>query len=136
MQRDNARCARHTVGRLFSKGGRLHMILEADSASGIAMVSCRVDDTPQVVAMSLTEVMERLGNSTTLKLDGLSSAETEERVFEQDNHWFFRAREGEFGPFPNQQTAKRKLKEHILSAQEEGRTGRPAQATAPSELRH
>jgi hypothetical protein len=91
-------------------------------------VSCRIDDRTQVIDLPITEVVEHLGNSNTIKLDGLSSEETVERVIEKKGRWFFRAREGEHGPYANQQSAERALKHHILSAQEEGRTGRKAQA--------
>jgi hypothetical protein len=128
MQKDSARCAQRTVGRVFSKGGRLHLVLEVDSGEGVAKVSCRIDDKTQVIFLPITEVIKHLGNSITLKLDGLSSDETEERVIAKGNRWFFKAREGEHGPFANEQAAKRALKHHILSAQEEGRTGRPARA--------
>ncbi len=130
MQRENRRCAQWTVGRLFSRGGRLHLVLETDSASGLAKVSCRVDDRTQVITLPITEVVEHLGNSNTIKLDGLSSEETVKRVIKRNDLWFFKAREGEYGPFADQQTAERALKHHILSAQEEGRTGREAQAAS------
>lgn len=125
MQTDKARCAHRIAGRLFSKGGRLHLVLEADSTSGVAQVSCRVESTTQVIAMPIVEVVERLGNSNALKLDGLSSEKTVERVIAKGDLWFFKAREGEHGPYANEQSAERALKRHILSAQEEGRTGRP-----------
>lgn len=127
MQKENMRCAQRTVGRLFSKDGRLHMVLEADSHSGFPKVSCRLDDGPRVIDMSIGEVIKHLSSST-LKLDGLSAEGTEERVIERNNRWYFKAREGEQGPFADQETAKRALRHYILSAQEEGRTGRPAQA--------
>jgi len=88
-------------------------------------VSCRISDATEVIVMPISEVIDRLGSSNTLKLDRLSSEETEERVVEKNNHWFFKAREGEYGPFESEKTAKHALKRHILSAQEEGRTGRP-----------
>ncbi len=128
MRTVNARCAQHTVGRLFSKAGCLHLVLEVNSATGIAHVSCRISDATEVIVMPISEVIDRLGSSNTLKLDRLSSEETEERAVEKNNHWFFKAREGEYGPFESEKTAKRALKRHILSAQEEGRTARPTQA--------
>jgi len=130
MQTGNIRCTQNTVGRLFSKGGSLHLVLEVDAETGYARASCRIGDEPQVVEMPISEVIDRLSSSSKLRLDGLSSEETEERVVEKDKGWFFLAREGEHGPFADEATAKRELKRHILAAQEEGRTGRPAQAAA------
>ena len=130
MKEDKARYAHRIAGRLFSKGGRLHLILEADSNSGIAKVSCRVEDETQVIAMPIAEVVQLLTVSSKLKLDGLSSDKTVERVFAKGDFWFFKAREGQHGPFANEQKAERALKRHILCAQEEGRSGRPAQASA------
>ena len=104
------------------------MVLEADSRTGLAKASCRPQDTTEIIELPISEVIDRLGNSSTLKLDGLSAQETEERVLYKDDRWFFQAREGEFGPFDDEDHANRALKRHSLSAQEEGRTGRPAQA--------
>ena len=128
MQTDNARCAQRTVGRLFAKGGHLHLVLEVDSATGCAKVSFCEDDQTQIISMPISEVVGFLGSGNTLKLDKLSSTETDERVVEKDDRWFFHAREGEHGPFADENMAKRELKRHILSAQEEGRTGRPVQS--------
>ncbi len=130
MKKDKARCAHRIAGRLFSKGGRLHMILEADAASGVAQVSCRVEDETQVIAMPIAEVVQLLSKTSKIKLDGLSSEKTVERVFAKGDFWFFKAREGEHGPFANERSAERALQRHILSAQEEGRTGRPVRASA------
>ena len=129
MRKDNARCTHRIIGRLFSKGGCLHLVLDVDSA-GFARVSCRVDDVTEVIVMPVSEVIDQLGRGNTLKLDKLSDKETEERVVEKDRHWFFEAREGEHGPFASEQKAKRALKRHILTSQEEGRTARPAQVTS------
>jgi len=128
MQIKNVGHARRAAGRLFSKEGRLHLVLEVDATTGVAKVSCRVDDTTQVIEMPISDVIKRLGSSDPLKLDGLSSERTEVRVIEKDNCWFYRAREGEYGPYADKEAAKRALKRHILLAQEDGRTGRPAQA--------
>ena len=128
MRTNNERCSQRTVGRLFSKAGCLHLVLEVNSVRGFAKVSCRINDATEVIEMPISEIIDRLGNSNALKLDGLSTQETEERVVEKDSHWFFQAREGDHGPYPSEKTAKRAMKQHILCAQEEGRTARPAQA--------
>jgi hypothetical protein len=130
MRTNKARYDHRIVGRIFSKGGRLHLVLEVDPEQGLAKVSCRTGSATEVVEVPVTEVLGRLGASNTLKLDRLSSDETEERVIEKGSRWFFQAREGEHGPFPNEQLASRALKSHILSAQEEGRTGRSAKTAS------
>jgi len=106
------------------------MILEANPDTGVAKASCRLGEETQVIDLPLSEVVGRLGSSNTLKLDRLSSEETEERVVKKDDRWFFQAREGSHGPYANESDAKQALKRHILSAQEEGRTGRPAQTAS------
>ncbi len=132
MLTNNMLSAQRVVGRLFSQNGKLHLVLEVDPASRMARVSCRVDDATQVIAMPIAEVMQHLDSSSALKLDGLNSERTEERILEKDDGWFFRAREGEYGPFSNSQAAKRALSRHVLLAQEEGRTGRPVRSTPGS----
>ena len=104
------------------------MVLEVDSATGCAKVSYREGEVTQIITMPVSEVVGFLGSGNTLKLDKLSASETDERVIEKDSRWFFHAREGEHGPFADESMAKRELKRHILSAQEEGRTGRPVQS--------
>ncbi len=91
-------------------------------------MSCRINDVTEVIVIPISEVIDHLWTSNALKLDRLSSEETTQRVVEKDSHWFFQAREGEYGPYASVQTATHALKRHILSAQEEGRTGRTAQA--------
>lgn len=125
MHRVNEHHARRIIGRLFSRGGRLHLIVDADADSGLARVSCRVHETTEVIAMPITDCISHLANSKTLKLDGLKARQTEFRVVEHDQRWFFKTREGQLGPFAHRRAAERALTQHILLAQEEGRTGRP-----------
>jgi hypothetical protein len=117
--------AQRIVGRLFSRGGRLHLIVDADSDSGLASVTCRVDETTQVISMPISECIEQLANSRTLKLDGLNARQIGYRVVERDDAWFLKTREGQLGPFADRPAAERALTQHVLLAQEEGRSGRP-----------
>ena len=57
MQTDNSRCIQRTVGRLFCKDGRLHLILDVNTATGFAKVSCRIDDATEVIFMPVSEVI-------------------------------------------------------------------------------
>lgn len=120
--------AQRSVGRLFSKGGRLHLVLGVNTVTGMVTASFRSADQTEVIELPIAEVLERLSGDRSLKLDGLSAKSTEARVVEKHNGWFFRAREGEVGPYNDEVAAQRALRQHILSAQEDGRTGRPAQA--------
>ncbi|NIP14175.1 MAG: hypothetical protein GWM88_05365 [Pseudomonadales bacterium] len=130
MQQISEHYAIRIIGRLFSKGGRLHLIVDADSDSGLARVSCRIDETTQVISMPISECIKRLASSRTLKLDGLSARQTEYRVIESGRQWFIKTREGQGGPFADRQAAERALTQHILLAQEEGRSGRTEAAPA------
>ena len=125
MQQTSEHYAKRIVGRLFSKGGRLHLIVDADAGSGLARVSCRIDDATEVIAIPITDCIRHLANSKALKLDGLSARQTDYRVIERDERWFFKTREGQLGPFEDRRAAERALKQHVLLAQEEGRSGRP-----------
>jgi hypothetical protein len=128
MHRYSPGCAGRAVGRLFSKEGKLHLVLDIDAERAVAKVSRRLDQSTEVVEMAVSEVIERLGSGSTLKLDGLNSEQTEHRIFSKDGEWYFKAREGEYGPYADKAAAKRALERHILLAQEEGRTGRPKAA--------
>ncbi len=125
MQQISDHYARRIVGRLFSKGGRLHLIVDADAESGLARVSCRINESTQVIAIPITDCIKHLANSKALKLDGLNARQTDYRVIERDERWFFKTREGQLGPFEDRRAAERALTQHILMAQEEGRSGRP-----------
>lgn len=125
MQQISEHYAARIVGRLFSKGGRLHLIVDADPESGFARVSCQMGDANDVVTIPVSDCIRLLANSKALKLDGLNARQTDYRVIERDQRWFFKTREGQFGPFADRRAAERELKQHILLAQEEGRSGRP-----------
>lgn len=104
-------------GRLFSQEGRLYFVLDVDTASGVARVSCRVDGRQQVIEMPISEVGIRLSSGTNLRLDGLGTADTSNRIIQQTDGWFFTTREGPNGPYESKAEAERALSRHILSAQ-------------------
>ncbi len=104
-------------GRLFSQEGRLYFVLDVDTASGVARVSCRVDGRQQVIEMPISEVGIRLSSGTNLRLDGLGTADTSNRIIQQTDGWFFTTREGPNGPYGSKAEAQHALSRHILSAQ-------------------
>lgn len=104
-------------GRLFAEGGCLFLVVHADEATDMARVTCRIDGQRQVVDMPLAEVAQRVASNTGLILDNLNGPESKRRIFHRHDGWYFSAREGEMGPFPSQQDARRKLVTYILSMQ-------------------
>ncbi len=102
-------------GRLFSEEGRLYFVLDVDTESGIARVSCRVDGRQQVIEMPLSEVGLRLSSNSSLLLDGLSTADQSNRIIRRTDGWFFTTREGAKGPYPSNTDANLALSKHILS---------------------
>ncbi len=104
-------------GRLFSDKGCLYLVLEVDTESGFAKVSCRTDGEQQVIQMPVSEVGLRLSSSSNLRLDGLSTADTSNRIIQQTDGWFFTTREGSQGPYLSDTEANLALSKYILSAQ-------------------
>ena len=102
-------------GRLFSEEGRLYFVLDVDTESGIARVSCRVDGRQQVIEMPLAEVGLRLSSSSSLLLDGMNTSDTSKRIIRQTDGWFFTTREGPKGPYPSDRDANQALSKHILA---------------------
>lgn len=118
-------------GRLFVEQGMLFYVLHVDSKTGMARVSVREDGKQSVVEMPVHEIGAKVGACTQLTLDGLQSPQTEKRVFEGKDGWYYKAREGEFGPFDDESTAKKELKNYIIKVQGadveyEGRLARAA----------
>ena len=101
-------------GRLFLEDGRLYFVLDVDAESGLARVSFRADGQQQVVEMPVSEVALRLASNSN-PLDGLSGADTSNRIIERSDGWFFTTREGRKGPYATDADAKSALDEHILS---------------------
>ncbi|MFB3041086.1 MAG: DUF6316 family protein [Candidatus Poribacteria bacterium] len=104
-------------GRLFSDEGRLYLVIDVDTESGLARVSCRADGGQQVIRMPVSEVALRLSSNSKLRLDGLSTADTSNRIIQQTDGWFFTTREGPKGPYQSDAEANLALSKYILSAQ-------------------
>ena len=104
-------------GRLFVEQGMLFYVLHVDSNTGMARVSVREDGKQSVVEMPVHEIGAKVGACNQLALDGLESQQTANRAFEGDDGWYFKAREGEFGPFVDEVTAKKELKNYIIKVQ-------------------
>ena len=93
------------------------MVLDVDTESGFARVSCRADGGQQVIQMPISEVGLRLSSGSNLRLDGLSTADTSNRIIQQTDGWFFTTREGPKGPYLSDTEANLALSKYILSAQ-------------------
>ncbi len=102
-------------GRLFSDEGCLYLVLDVDTESGFAQVSCRTDGEQQVIQMPVSEVGLRLSSTSNLRLDG--TADTSNRIIQQTDGWFFTTREGPKGPYLSDTEANLALSKYILSAQ-------------------
>ena len=106
-------------GRMFPMDGCLCLVLDVISSKDIAKVSVgRADKTNKIVDMPLSDLMARLAKTSQFQLDGLNSKNTAKRLVEQDNQWFFHAREGLQGPYACRDSARQALSKYILSAQE------------------
>src|SRR5690606_8295876 len=88
-----------------------------DEAAGVAEVTCRIDGRTEVVEMPLAEVARRVSSGPALILDNLNGPESARRILEQQDGWYFAAREGRMGPFDSRKTASRALARYILSMQ-------------------
>ena len=109
--------AKALEGRLFSEDGRLHFVVDVDTETGFARVSCRADGVQQVIQMPISEVGLRISSSSNLHLDGLSTADTSKRIIRQTDGWFFTTREGLNGPYRSDTDANLALSKHVLSVQ-------------------
>lgn len=107
------------AGRLFSKQGRLHLVLDVDAEQDEARVSCRVDGEHQVFSMPIAEISRLLAANSDLRLDGLQSKETGNRVVGSSEGWYFETREGTNGPFHSKTAAREALEQHVIAVQGE-----------------
>ncbi len=119
-------------GRLFAEDGCLFLVVHADEARDLARVTCRVDDSRQLMEMPLTEVVRRIHSSPGLMLDNLNGAASRRRIFHRGDGWHFSAREGAMGPYRSREDAGRALVRHVLRMQEHGATPRPPMRNATS----
>ena len=67
--------------------------------------------------MPLHAIGAKVGACNQLSLDGLETKKTADRVMEQDDGWYFKAREGLRGPHENEDEAKAALKNYIIAVQ-------------------
>lgn len=102
-------------GRLFVNHNRLCMVVEADTRTGIARVSSRVDGRVRLEDMPISEVSERLSHGPLL--DNLRGPNAEKRVVEREEGWFFKSREGYKGPYDSSDEAQDGLSEYVIAAQ-------------------
>lgn len=117
MSESNTTVLNRLEGRLFVEQGKLFYVLHVDSKTGMARVSVREDGQQSVVEMQVHEIGAKVGACTQLTLDGLESQQTANRAYQGDDGWYFKAREGEYGPFDDESTAKKELKNYIIKVQ-------------------
>ena len=101
-------------GRLFSEDGRLCLVLDVNTESGLARVSSRVQGMRQVVDMPVSEVALRLASPPEQNLDVPVASS---RVVQKSDGWFFVAREGLKGPYLSDVDAEQALTDYIQAAQ-------------------
>jgi hypothetical protein len=104
-------------GRLFAEDGRLHMVVEANEAEGVARVSCRIDGEHCVLEMPLDEVCKHISSGKDLVLDNINSADSLNRVVERADGWYLSAREGWQGPYALEDEAAEALSKYIVAVQ-------------------
>ncbi|MCP5178909.1 MAG: hypothetical protein H6994_03235 [Pseudomonadales bacterium] len=104
-------------GRLFTEDGCLFMVVGVDDAAGTARISCRLDGHLQIIDMPLADVARRIGACTAVVMDNLNSPETQKRLQESKDGWYFTAREGKQGPFATASEAASQLCRYILRMQ-------------------
>ena len=117
MSELNSTVLNRLEGRLFVEQGMLFYVLHVDSDTGMARVSVREEGKQSVVEMPVHEIGAKVGACNQLALDGLESQQTANRVSEDEDGWYFSAREGKFGPFDDEATAKKELKNYIIKVQ-------------------
>ena len=115
----NATIAKRYEGRLFVEDGRLHMVINVDTTTGMAHVSCNDGNGAKVSEWPVTEIGNRLSRTNGLMLDGLVRNDHSERITEKDDGWHFTSREGLKGPYDSEKKAEAALKEYILASQGE-----------------
>ncbi|MEZ5595661.1 MAG: DUF6316 family protein [Pseudomonadales bacterium] len=115
-------------GRLFTEDGCLFMVVGVDDAAGTARISCRLDGHLQIIDMPLADVARRIGACTAVVMDNLNSPETQKRLQESKDGWYFTAREGKQGPFATASEAASQLCRYILRMQ----TGPQSTPRAPT----
>jgi hypothetical protein len=106
-------------GRLFAEGGCLFLVVHADEMTREARVTCRIDGQTQVIDMPFDQMARRVGAATGLILDNLSAPATAKRLLQQEDGWYFAAREGHKGPYESKKMAGRELVRYVLCMQTE-----------------
>ena len=117
MQLNDTPLASRMEGRLFALEGRLYLVVEVNTATQSARVSCRANGKHRVFDMPVAEVAARLCANAHIDLDGLNQKTTSDRVMQQQDGWYFRAREGLQGPFACQSEAQEHLQSYIMASQ-------------------
>ena len=117
MQLNDTPLASRMEGRLFALEGRLYLVVEVNTQTQTARVSCRANGKHRVFDMPVAEVASRLYSNAHINLDGLNEDNTGKRITQQKDGWYFRAREGLQGPFACQSEAQDHMQQYIVASQ-------------------
>ncbi|MCR9260659.1 MAG: DUF6316 family protein [Pseudomonadaceae bacterium] len=117
MQLNDTPLASRMEGRLFALEGRLYLVVEVNTDTQTARVSCRANGKQRVFDMPVAEVAVRLSSNAHIELDGLNEDTTSKRITQQADGWYFRAREGLQGPFACQSEAQDCMQSYIVASQ-------------------
>ncbi len=117
MQLNDTPLASRMEGRLFALEGRLYLVVEVNTDTQTARVSCRANGKHRVFDMPVAEVAVRLSSNAHIELDSLNEDTTSQRITQKSDGWYFRAREGLQGPFACQSEAQDCMKGYIVASQ-------------------
>lgn len=117
MQINETPLASRMEGRLFAIEGKLYLVIEVNTQTQTARVSCRANDKHRVFDMPVAEVATRLCSNAHIPLDGVNSSASSQRIEQHPDGWYFRAREGLQGPFACKTEAEEHMQHVILSNQ-------------------
>ncbi|MEM7077580.1 MAG: DUF6316 family protein, partial [Pseudomonadota bacterium] len=104
-------------GRVFVKNGLMCLITEVDNDQRTARISYTDGEQRIVEQMEIAEVSALVAVSVGIQYDNLNSSRTMARISEQNDGWYFSAREGDQGPYKTEKRAQQELRRFLLNAQ-------------------
>jgi hypothetical protein len=117
MQINETPLASRMEGRLFAIEGKLYLVVEVNTQTQTARVSCRANGKHRVFDMPVAEVATRLSSNAHIELDSINKSASTQRIEQQTDGWYFRAREGMQGPFACKTEAEDHMQHYIMASQ-------------------
>ena len=117
MQINETPLASRMEGRLFAIEGKLYLVVEVNTQTQTARVSCRANGKHRVFDMPVSEVATRLCSNAHVDLDSINKSASTQRIEQQTDGWYFRAREGMQGPFACKTEAEDHMQHYIMASQ-------------------